>query len=368
MIPFVDLKKQYEIYGDELDSRIRQVCSSAAFILGPAVEQFEKNFASYLGVSDAVGVASGTDALRLSCEALGLGPGDEVLVPANTFIATAIGVHQAGAVPVPVDNDPDSYLMDLSAARKHLTGRTRALIPVHLYGRCLDMEAVGKFAAAHGLQVIEDACQAHGARLNGKRAGSFAPLGCFSFYPGKNLGAFGDGGLVATDDPSLAEKLRLLRNYGSTRKYIHELPGGNSRLDSVQAAVLDFKLQHLDEWNSKRFAAACLYSELLQGIGQVRPPVFDRDNPHSHVFHLFVIRCEKRDELLAFLGEKGIQCGIHYPVPLHLQKAFAHLGLGPGSYPVAEEAAGKILSLPMFPEITAEQVRAVAGTIKEFYG
>ncbi|MEA2062921.1 MAG: DegT/DnrJ/EryC1/StrS family aminotransferase, partial [Gemmatimonadota bacterium] len=235
-------------------------------------------------------------------------------------------------------------------------------------GRCLDMDSIGEFARAHRLKVIEDACQAHGAQWKGRRAGSFGALGCFSFYPGKNLGAFGDGGLVATNDPELAERLRLLRNYGSPRKYIHDLPGGNSRLDSIQAAVLEVKLDHLDQWNRSRFEAACRYEDSLQEVTQVSVPAFDRHNPEGHVFHLFVIQCSGRDKLLEFLGGRGIQSGIHYPVPVHLHKAFAHLGYGPGSFPVAEEQADKILSLPMFPEITGEQVTSVVEAIREFYG
>jgi dTDP-4-amino-4,6-dideoxygalactose transaminase len=367
MIPLVDLKLQYAEHRKALDEAMRRVCESAAYILGPAVEQFEHRFARYLGAEAAIGVGNGSDALYLLAKALGILAGDEVLLPANTFIATAAAMHPLGAVPVPVDIDPATLLMDLSDARRRITRRARAIIPVHLYGRAMDMDAVLAFAREHDLLVIEDACQAHGAAWKGRRVGTFGHGAAFSFYPAKNLGCFGDGGMVIARDAGVARSIRLLRNYGSLEKNRHEVAGGNSRLDSLQAAVLDVKLDWLDDWNRVRFRAACRYADRLEGVGQVRAPAFDRGDPASHVFHLFVIECGRRDELMAMLAGRGIQCGIHYPVPIHLHPAFAHLGLGPGTCPVAERLAGRILSLPMFPEITDEQIDAVTAAIEEFY-
>jgi dTDP-4-amino-4,6-dideoxygalactose transaminase len=367
-IPFVDLKQQYALHQSAFEEAMRRVCAAAAFILGPEVERFEKDFAAFLEVKEAVGVANGTDALCLALEALGLGPGDEVLLPANTFVATAYAVHRVGATIVPVDVEPDTFLMDLTDAEKRLTPRTRAVIPVHLFGQACDMDALNAFAARHNLVVVEDAAQAHGARWAGRRVGGLSAAGCFSFYPGKNLGAFGDGGAVVTNDPALAEKLRLLRNYGSTKKYLHDLPAGNSRLDSVQAAVLNVKLAMLEDWNRSRFRAACRYNEGLRDVPGLTPPVFNQGNPARHVFHLYVIQSPRRDELLEHLGKNGVSAGIHYPVPIHLHRAYAYLGQGRGDCPVAEKLGDTILSLPMFPEITDQQVDAVIEVIRNFHG
>jgi dTDP-4-amino-4,6-dideoxygalactose transaminase len=367
VVPFIDLKKQYAVHQESLDKAWQKTCGTAEFILGPEVSRFEQSFADYLGIRETIGVASGTDALRLAASTLEVGHGDEVLVPANTFIATALAVHALGAVPVPVDIDPQSYLLDLRDARRRLSVRTKALIPVHLYGRCMDMNAVMDFAAEHKLLVIEDACQAHGATWNGKQAGTFGDAGCFSFYPSKNLGAFGDGGLIATNTPLLAGKLRLLRNYGAMQKHSHIIPGENSRLDSIQAAVLNVKLPFLDQWNAARFRAACRYSEKLKHLNEIITPAFDSSKPNGHVFHLFVIRCEQRNELLRYLHAKGIQAGIHYPIPIHLHQAFSFLQWKPGDFPVAEAAADSILSLPIFPEITDEQIDYVAAAVEAFY-
>lgn len=367
MIPLVDLRIQYETLRRPIDAAIAEVCASGAFILGPQVAEFETRFAAFCGVKEAVGVANGTDALRLVCEALAIGPGDEVLVPANTFVATAVAVHQAGATPVPVDVDPRTYLINLEDAARCVTPKTRAILPVHLYGRALDMAAVLAFAQAHGVLLIEDACQAHGAQWNGRRAGAFGAAGCFSFYPAKNLGGFGDGGLVVTNDAMLAEKLRLMRNYGSVRKYEHELVAGNCRLDTIQAAVLNVKLPHLDTWNAARFRAACRYAERLADIPGLVLPEFDQKRPEAHVFHLFVIQSERRDDLIGYLGKRDIQTGIHYPVPIHRHRAFAHLGYGPGSFPVTEGLAARIVSLPLYPEITEKDIDAVADAIREFH-
>jgi dTDP-4-amino-4,6-dideoxygalactose transaminase len=365
-VPFVDLKINYENHREAFEKAILDAAASTQYIMGPEVSRFEKNFAKFLGASEVVGVASGTDALRLSCQALGLEQGDEVLVPANTFIATVLGVSELGARFVPVDIDPETFLMNLKDAELRLTSKTKGIIPVHLYGQVMDMDAVGSFAKSHNLFVIEDACQAHGAQWNGKRAGTFGAAGCFSFFPSKNLGAFGDGGAVAVNDPALAEKLRLLQNYGSVQKYIHEIPGANSRLDSIQAAILNVKLNYLEECSQNRFNAACRYLKGLEGVGVIEVPRFDPNFPERHVFHLFVVKCKRRDELQKFLTERGIQTGVHYPVPIHLHKAFALNGFPEGSCPVTEKLAGEILSLPLFPEITEEQIDTVVQTIKEF--
>ncbi len=367
MIPFVDLKQQYAAHQDAYEAAMRDVCANAAYILGPQVARFEEHFAEYLGVAHAVGVGTGSDALRMSCQVLGLKPGDEVLIPANTFIATASAVHEAGATPVPVDIDPLTFHMDLSDAAQRVTEQTKAIIPVHLYGQAMNMAAVADFARKHSLMIIEDACQAHGAIWGNARVGTLGATGCFSFYPVKNLGGFGDGGMVVTNDGVHARQLRLMRNYGAIEKYIHEVPGTNSRLDTVQAAVLDVKLNSLDAWNRQRFHAACRYSELLKGVEEVSAPVFEKKRPERHVFHLYVIQCQQRGELVATLNEEGIQTGIHYPVPVHLHAAYRHLANGPGSCPVAEAQAGRILSLPMFSEINGEQIETVARAIKRFY-
>lgn len=367
IIPFVDLRQEYRLYQKAFEKAIRDVCVSGFYILGPELERFERRFADYLGVKESVGVASGTDALRLACQALGIEPGAEVLIPANTFIASALGVSDVGATVVLVDVDPGSFLMDMNDAEGKATSRAKAIMPVHLYGQSMDMDAVAAFADRHNLIVIEDACQSHGAMWKGRRTGSFGSVGCFSFYPSKNLGAFGDGGLIVTNDQRVANKLRLLRNYGSVKKHIHEVPGTNSRLDSVQAAILNIKIDFLGDWNRKRFKAACRYADGLEGIKGIKVPVFDRDDVMRHVFHLFVIQCERRDELMACLNQQGIQCGVHYPIPVHLQRAFKPLGLRRGNLPVAEMLAHRILSLPMFPEITNEQIDTVVDTIKGFY-
>jgi len=365
-IPFVDLKVHYENHREKIDKAIRDAVTSTQYIMGPQVSGFERKFATFLGADCVVGVASGTDALRLSCQALGLKQGDEVLVPANTFIASILGVSDLGARFVPVDIDPKTFLMDLNDAELRITTKTKGMIPVHLYGQVMNMDTVEEFARRHNLFVIEDACQAHGAKWNGKRAGSFGQAGCFSFFPSKNLGAFGDGGAVAVNDPVIEEKLRLLRNYGSVQKYVHESPGTNSRLDSIQAAVLSVKLDYLEEWSLKRFKAACRYAEGLEEVKSVEAPYFDPNLPEKHVFHLFVVRCKHRDSLQRFLSERGIQTGVHYPVPVHLHKAFLSDEFPEGSCPVAENLAGEILSLPIFPEITDGQIDTVLKAIKEF--
>ena len=365
-VPFADLGLQYDNHREVFEKVLIETASSAQYVMGPEVTKFEKRFAEYLGVPEVVSVASGTDALRLSCLALNLRPGDEVLVPANTFIASILGVCELGAQPVPVDVDSETYLMDLADAERRVTSKTKGIIPVHLYGQTLNMNSLMDFAHSHKLFIIEDACQAHGAEWNGQKAGTFGDTGCFSFFPSKNLGAFGDGGAIAVNDPSIAKKLQLLRNYGSTKKYMHEIPGTNSRLDSIQAAVLSTKLEFLEEWNSLRFQAASKYSEYLKGQTSVTTPYFDSSLAKNHVFHLFVIQCEHRDQLQQFLTDRRIQTGIHYPIPIHRHKAFTSWNYPDGTCPIAENLSKNIISLPMFPEITDEQIKTVANAIKAF--
>lgn len=367
LVPFVDLNAQYLQLKSSIDEAIAEVLSCSNFILGPVVENFEHRFADFIGVKEAIGVGTGTDALTLVFQALGIGPGDQVLVPANTFIASALGVHMAGAEPVPVDVDSNTHLLDLEQAATRITYRTKAILPVHLYGMVCDMGSVGAFADAHKLHVVEDAAQAHGAIWNSKRAGSFGIAGCFSFFPSKNLGGFGDGGMVLTNDLGVAERIRLLRNYGSTKKYIHDIAGTNSRLDAIQAAVLNVKLDQLDKWNQRRIDVAGAYYEGLSTINEIHQPYFDRNSPGQHVFHLYVVRVRNRDDLIAHLKEQGIATGVHYPVPFFLQEAFSFLGYSPGFCVKAEQLSSEVLSLPMFPEITSKQVKVVIDAIKSFY-
>lgn len=365
-VPFVDLKAQYQSLKNEMQAAVTGVMERGDFIMGQAFSEFEKAFAAYTGAKHCLGVASGTDALYVALQAAGIGRGDEVIVPANTYIATALAASQTGATPVFVDVRPDTYNMDPDLIEARITPRTKAIIPVHLYGQPADIEAITAIACRHNLMVIEDACQSHGAMVNGKRCGSFGLLGCFSFYPGKNLGAYGDGGAITTDDSEVADRIPMLRNYGQKVKYEHLTKGGNSRLDTMQAAILLVKLPHLDAWSRARFANAVRYAELLDEVDEVGVPAFDRHTPLSHVFHLFVIRVKQRDELLAWLKDKGVSGGIHYPIPIHLQKAYAELGHKPGDFPVTEQAADEILSLPMFAELTDEQIVYAVDCIKQF--
>jgi dTDP-4-amino-4,6-dideoxygalactose transaminase len=359
VIPFVDLKAQFRAIRAEVVPRMMDVMEEATFILGPDVAAFEESFAKYVGARYCIGVESGTAALQFALEALGIGEGDEVILPANTYIASALAVSAAGARPVLVDADAN-YLIDAGLCEAALTPRTKAIMPVHLYGQAVPMDAIGEFARRHGLYVIEDASQAHGARWNGRRVGSFGDVGCFSFYPGKNLGAYGDGGAIVTNDGELAERLRLLRDFGQRKKYEHLIKGGNCRLDSIQAAVLDVKLGHLDEWNEARRRHAAAYDSRLSKIGIKPPP---RLSHEGHVYHLYVIEVEHRDRVAAALRERGVATGIHYPIPIHLQPAYAELQLGPGTFPRTERSAGRILSLPMFPELTEEQIELVANAL-----
>jgi dTDP-4-amino-4,6-dideoxygalactose transaminase len=360
-VPFLDLKSQCQVLKAELAPQFDEVLSSAAFIQGPQVARFEEAFARYCGTKHAIGVANGTDALHLALRALGVGPGDEVITAANTFVATTEAITAAGASVVLVDMDPASYTIDPNQVEAAITPRTRAVIPVHLYGQPAEMDAIMDIARRRGLRVIEDACQAHGAWYKGHRAGSIGDVGCFSFYPGKNLGAYGDAGGVTTNDDEIAARLRLLANHGSKVKYQHEIEGFNSRLDTLQAVVLNAKLARLDAWNDARRARAAQYAAALERSGVTTQRVVNSD----HVWHLYVIQTEARDAMIEALKARGIATGIHYPYPVHLTPAYAYLGKGPGSYPHAERAAARILSLPMFPELTGEQADYVAKAIRE---
>ncbi len=363
-VPFLDLKAQHRPLKDELMAAFSDAVDNTAFVGGPAVASFEKNFAEYCGAKHAVGVSTGTDALRLAFLAAGIGPGDEVITAANTFIATSEAISQTGATLVLADIDPATRILDPAAAEAAITPRTKAIVPVHLYGQMAPMDEFRRVADKHGLLLIEDAAQAHGARWNGQRAGSFGDLACFSFYPGKNLGSCGEGGAVTTGSAEYAEKLGQLRDHGQSKKYHHEIEGFNARLHAIQARFLDIKLKHLDGWNAGRRDRADRYLAAMEEIPGVRLPV---TRPEAEpVWHLFVIETPGRDELQAFLGEREIQSGLHYPIPLHLQPAYARLGLGKGAFPKAEKSAAELLTLPMFPDLTDEQIDWVAESVREW--
>jgi dTDP-4-amino-4,6-dideoxygalactose transaminase len=360
-IPFVDLRRQGAEHFDELEAVFRSVVERAAYTLGPEVRDFETAFASLCGCSRVVGVSSGTDALTLAYLAAGVGPGDEVIVPVNTFIATAEAVSHIGAVPVFVDCLAGTANIDPAKLAEACTDRTRAVVPVHLYGQPADMDAVIAFAGPRGIPVIEDACQAHGATYRGRAVGSIGAAAAFSFYPGKNLGALGDGGAVTTNDERVADQVTLLRNHGQSDKYTHAIVGYCDRLHNLQAAFLSVKLPHLAEENARRREAAAHYDRLLAEVDGVTP--IGRRDDVEHVYHVYVVEVEDRDAARSALDAAGIESGIHYPVPLHLTPAYRHLGYGPGDFPVAERMAGRILSLPMHPYLTADQVERVVDTL-----
>ena len=364
-VPFVDLQAQYRSIKSEIDEAIHRVLDTSAFVLGREVEAFERAFAEYVGARECVGVSNGTAAIQLALTACGVGQGQEVIVPANTFFATAEAVSTAGAEPVFVDCDADSCTIDPNKIEAAITGRTRAIIPVHLYGQPADLDPVFEIAARRNLFVIEDAAQAHGALYRGRRVGALARAGCFSFYPGKNLGAYGEGGAVVTNDLEVARRVRLLRDHGSERKYHHELVGYNFRLEGIQGAVLSVKLKYLDTWNDQRRAHAARYRELLAPLDASGALTLPRESLYArHVYHLFVVQTNARDELQRQLNDAGVQTGIHYPVPVHLQPAYAALGHSEGDFPRAEEQSRRVLSLPMFAELTGEQIEHVAEVIK----
>jgi len=361
-IPLVDLSVQHREIADEVRAGFDALYDSGAFVLGEEVTAFEREFAAFCGTGHAVGVANGTDALELALRAAGVGAGQEVILPANTFIATAEAVVRAGARPVLVDSDPRYDLIDPTRVKDAVGPRTRAIIPVHLYGQVAPVQELTQLADAAGLVMIEDAAQSQGARRDGRAAGSFGLAAATSFYPGKNLGAYGDGGAVLTGDGELARRLRALRNHGSEIRYQHPELGFNSRLDSLQAVVLRAKLRRLHTWNAARRAAADRYAGLLADLEQVTLPATLPGN--EHVWHLYVVRVPERDRVLGELQAAGIGAGIHYPVPVHLQGAFAHLGHERGDFPVAEAAAERILSLPLYPGITPEQQERVAAELR----
>ncbi len=363
-IPFVNLQRLHQMMGSSLDAAFFNVVKDASFTMGPKLEAFEDNFAAYIGVRHAVGVGSGTDALHFALRACGVGPGDEVITVANTFAATAEAILMAGATPVFVDVVEDTLLMDLDAVEAAVTERTKAIIPVHLYGQPVDMDRLMSFAQPRGIKVVEDACQAHGARCGKFRVGGIGDVGCFSFYPSKNLGALGDGGIVTTDDDEIAERIRLLRNHGEEgSSRLHVESGYCSRLHTLQAAFLNEKLPYLDEWNALRMRAAALYDDMLDKADVVTP--VRADGGCTHVYHLYVVRVSDRDQVRAELSERGIQTGIHYAVPLHLEPAFANFGYSAGAFPVAERAAGSIVSLPMYPYIEFDEVARVCEAVEE---
>jgi dTDP-4-amino-4,6-dideoxygalactose transaminase len=356
-VQFVDLLRQYQDLKPEMDAAILRAVGRGDYILGEDTREFEKEFAAFNGAPYCVGVGDGTDALHLALLALGVGPGDEVIVPANTFIASPLAVSMSGAKPVLVDCEPVYHQIDPRAVEQALTPRTKAIMPVHLYGHPADLDPILQIARDRKLFVVEDAAQAHGATYHGRPCGTIGDIGCFSFYPGKNLGAYGDGGAIVTRDPALAEKVSLLRNYGQKVKYLHTLRGFNSRLDTVQAAILRVKLGRLSGWNEQRRKAAARYGELLAGSPLQLPKVAPKASP---VWHLYVVQSPDRARLQKSLDQAGVGHGIHYPVPIHLQPAYHDLGHTAGSFPVAEALASRIISLPMFPEIREDELERVA--------
>jgi dTDP-4-amino-4,6-dideoxygalactose transaminase len=361
-VPFVSLGDQHRQVSDELRQVFERVLQRSAFVLGPEVEQFEQQFAAYNNIRHCVALNSGTAALHLVLVALGIGPGDEVITVPNTFIATAEAISAVGAKPVFVDVDPVAYTMDSSKVEAAISHRTKAILPVHLYGMTADLDPLLEIGKRHNIPVIEDACQAHGATYKGKMAGTMGIAGCFSFYPGKNLGALGEGGAVVTNDSAMAEQIRMLRDHGSVRKYEHRVPGFNFRMEGLQGGFLTVKLKHLDSWNQHRIQAAKKYSELLADS----PVTLPKEMPYAkHVYHLYVIQADDRDSLREQLTAAGIETGFHYPIPLHLQAAYSDLGVRAGSHPVSERLSRQILSLPMHPHITNEQVEYVATILKD---
>jgi dTDP-4-amino-4,6-dideoxygalactose transaminase len=364
-VPYFDLTAQYHDLRDEIREAIDRVCNKAAFILGEEVERFEKAFADYCGVKHCVGLNSGTSALHLAMLSAGIGSGDEVITSANTFFATAEAVCYTGATPVFADIDPATANIDPERVEAAITKKTRAIIPVHLYGRPANLDAIMKIAADRGLLVIEDACQAHGASYEGKRVGGFGHSAAFSFYPGKNLGAYGEGGALTTNDDEVAALLRALRSHGEATRYLHKYLGYNYRMDGFQAAVLNVKMKHLDEWTAKRRAFSSLYRTLVSDAKLDLP----QDSPDAEcVYHLFVAYVEDRDRVRKSLEERGVQTAVHYPIPVHLQEAMAHLGFKEGSLPHTERACQRVLSMPLFPEMTEEQVRYAAYSLSEVVG
>jgi dTDP-4-amino-4,6-dideoxygalactose transaminase len=362
-VPFLDLNSQHAPLRGEIDHAIRQVIDESAFAGGPYVARFEAEFAAYCGAPYAIGVGSGTEALWLSLLALGVGPGDEVITVPNTFMATAEAITYCGATPVFVDVDEVTYTMDAAALERAITPRTKVVIPVHLFGQSADMDPILNVARAYDLFVVEDACQAHGAEYKGQKIGTLGDAACFSFYPGKNLGAFGEAGAVVTSSAELQEKIRILRDHGQARKYHHTMVGWNCRMDGIQAAVLRVKLRHLEKGNQLRRLHAAHYDRALEGFAEVVIPA--RSAGTLHVYHIYAIRVQERDEVMQSLTRKDIGCAVHYPVPIHLQEAYSNLGYEQGAFPVAERCAATFLSLPLFPELSTAQAEMVIQAVKE---
>ena len=363
-VPFVDLKIQYQDIKEEILDALNQVLDNTAFILGKSVESFEQNFAAYHDAEYGIAVNSGTTALYVALLCLNIGEGDEVIIPANTFIATANAVALTGAKPVLVDVKENTMNIDENKIEEKITNKTKAIIPVHLYGQPADMNPIVEIAKNHNLKVVEDACQAHGAEYRNRKIGSFGEIGCFSFYPGKNLGAYGEGGMVLTNDNNIARTAKMIRDHGSEKKYYHLMKGINGRMEGFQGAVLGVKLKYLAKWTEQRRANAQKYNNLLKGLDVVIP--FEEEF-NKHVYHLYVIRVKEVEKLQEYLKEKEIFTGIHYPIPIHLQEAYKELNYKKGDFPITEQSAKEILSLPMFPELSEEQIEYVCENIKEYF-
>ena len=361
-IIFLDLKAQYKEIKPDIKTAINRVVERQSFILGDELKDFEEKFAKYLGVKYVCGVNSGTDALILALKILGVGPGDEVITPTQSFIATTLAITEVGAKPIFVDSDPDSYLIDVSKIKKKITKKTKAILPVHLYGAPCNMEKIIKIANKYSLKVVEDACQSHGSSLNLKKLGTYGDVGTFSFYPGKNLGAYGDGGAMCTNDEKLYQKMLMIRNYGQKIKYHHEEIGVNSRLDGIQAAVLSIKLKHLDEWNKKRNIVANWYKKYLDSKIKIQKVI----KGGFSCYHVFVVEVDDRDKLMAYLKENGVQTLIHYPIPIHLQECYKSLGHKLGDFSVAERASRNLVSLPIYPELDETNIKYICGLINIF--
>ncbi len=362
-IPFLDLNLQFKSIEKEVMDKTYEVFNNSAFIGGNECKLFEEEFAQYCDTKYSVGVANGTDALWLSLKALGIGQGDEVITAANTFIATVEAISAVGATPVFVDHNPTTYTIDVTKIESKITENTKAIIPVHLYGYPAEMDKIIDLAKKYNLKVVEDAAQAHGAIYKGRRIGSIGDIACFSFYPGKNLGAYGDGGAITTNSYELSEKVRLLSQHGSKNKYKHIVPGYNSRLDGLQAAILRIKLKYIEEWTEMRRRNARYYNKLLSDSNYIIP--IEEDDTR-HVYHLYVVRVNDRNSFIKFLNEKGIQTGIHYPTPVHLTEAYSYLNIAQGTFPISEKTSSEIVSLPMFPELTNEQIEYIVESINEY--
>jgi len=362
-IPLINPRASYLACKEEIDAAIARVMESGRYILGQEVAAFEQEFAAYIGVRYGIGVGSGTEALHIALRACGIKPGDEVITVSHTAVATVAAIQLCGARPILVDIDPDTFVIDANQIEGAMTSRTKAIIPVHLYGNMAEMQVIRSIADRHGLRIIEDCAQSHGATYGGQKSGAWGSMAAFSFYPTKNLGALGDAGMVVTNDPELSDRVRLLREYGWRQRYVSEIPGLNSRLDELQAAVLRVKLKHLDQWNEKRRKKAKIYTERLVPLGIICP---SEGLGVKHVYHLYVIRTRERDALQGFLKKKGIQTLIHYPVPIHLQKAYEDLGYRQGDLPLTEQCSLEILSLPFFPEIRESEMEEVTRGIRSF--